>query len=81
MERREFSTYLTVGLILIKNNKILLMKRCNTGYEDGKYGLVAGHVESKESLKQAIIREAKEEIGINLSKQDLEYVCMVRNGK
>lgn len=50
-KNERFSAYITVGLLLIKDNKILLMRRCNTGYEDGKYTLVANYIESNDSLK------------------------------
>ena len=63
---------ISVQLIIENNNKILLLKRKNTGYEDGKYCLPGGHLEKNESIRSAIIREAKEEIGIELSKEDLE---------
>lgn len=63
---------ISVQLIVENNNKILLLKRKNTGYEDGKYCLPGGHLEKNESIRSAIIREAKEEIGIELSKEDLE---------
>ncbi len=53
-----------VYLILIKENKVLLLKRANTGYEDGNYSLVAGHMDGNETIKQAMIREATEEAGI-----------------
>ena len=43
-------------LVLIKNNKILLQIRFNTGYEDGKYSRVAGHVDKGETFTEAIIR-------------------------
>ena len=78
MERKNF--HLTIGLIIIKNNKALLMRRCNTGYMDGMYALVSGHVEDGESLKKAIIRESKEEIGIDVLEDDLKYVCITRKG-
>lgn len=35
-------------LILIKENKVLLLKCANTGYEDGNYSLVAGHMDGNE---------------------------------
>lgn len=77
MEER-FCSKLTVGLLLMQNNKILMMKRKNTGYMDGMYAFVAGHVEEGESLKQAMIREAKEEAGINVDEKDLEFICGIR---
>lgn len=61
----------TVQLLLEKDNKILFMKRENTGYADGKYGLPGGHVEKNEEIKEAMIREAKEEIGIDIKSNDL----------
>lgn len=67
-------------LVLKKGNKILLQRRFNTGYEDGKYSMVAGHVEKKETFTSALIRETKEEIGINLKPENLKVVhTMHRN--
>ncbi|MCO4781932.1 MAG: NUDIX domain-containing protein [Candidatus Cloacimonetes bacterium] len=59
-------------LILHQNEHILLLKRFNTGYEDGNYSLVAGHVEPKESFSQCIIREAFEEAGLTIQNKDLK---------
>ena len=61
-------------LVLIRNNKILLQRRFNTGYEDGKYSFVAGHVDKGETFTEAIIREVKEEAGIILEAEDLSVV-------
>lgn len=61
-------------LILLRNNKILLSRRFNTGYHDGYYGLVAGHKERRESFKQCLAREVKEEINIKLDAKDLETI-------
>lgn len=66
-----------VYLLLIKQNRILLLKRSNTGYEDGKYSLVAGHIEGNETIKQAMIREAKEEAGILIDENDIEIVTFL----
>lgn len=70
----------SVQLLMMKDDKILLTKRANTGYEDGKYCLPGGHVEKAEEIKEAMIREAEEEIGIKLKKEDLE-VYKVLNRK
>lgn len=64
-------------LILRRNGEILLLRRFNTGYEDGKYSLIAGHVEHSESPSQAIIREAREEAGIEVATEDLHFVKVV----
>jgi len=69
-------------LVLIKKNKILLQRRFNTGYEDGKYSVVAGHIDKGETFTKAIIREVKEEAGITLQAEDLSVVhVMNRNIK
>lgn len=68
---------ISVQLILEKENKILLLKRKNTGYEDGKYALPGGHVEANEEIRNALIREAKEEIGINLDIQDIQFFKVI----
>jgi 8-oxo-dGTP diphosphatase len=53
-------------LVLEKDSMILLQKRLKTGYEDGNYGLIGGHVEVGESFEDALIRESKEEAGIEI---------------
>ncbi|MFH1427993.1 MAG: NUDIX domain-containing protein [Patescibacteria group bacterium] len=61
-------------IILIRANKILLSRRFNTGFMDGKYGLIAGHGERSESFTKTIIREAKEEANITLEAKDLKVI-------
>lgn len=61
-------------LVLKKNNKILLLRRFNTGFEDGNYGLVAGHVDSGETFTTALIREAKEESGIDINSSAVQTI-------
>jgi len=53
---------------------ILLSRRCNTGFHDGEYSFPAGHLEGDETLIETMIREAKEEIGIELNPEDVKLV-------
>lgn len=46
---QRFKLILSVYLIFERDGKVLLLKRQNTGYEDGNYGLVAGHADGNES--------------------------------
>lgn len=59
-------------LILKKQNKVLLLRRYNTGFMDSKYSLPAGHIEKNEAARDSIIREAKEEIGITIKLKDIK---------
>ncbi|GHV26830.1 hypothetical protein FACS1894176_08060 [Bacteroidia bacterium] len=55
------------------------MRRFNTGYQDGKYEFPSGHIEKGETLTDAVIREAQEEIGIIVKEDDLSFVACVDN--
>ncbi len=74
LSKEKFKVIPTSHLILIKDGKILLSRRFNTGYEDGNYSVVAGHWEGNETSIQAMIREAKEEANIEIKPEDLEVV-------
>lgn len=63
-----------VHLFLERDGRVLLLRRFRTGYEDGKYSVVAGHLEGKETVVAAAVREAREEVGLELSPQDIAVV-------
>ncbi len=74
MAVERFKLVSTVHLFLIRDGKVLLLRRFNTGYEDGKYSVIAGHLDGDEEIKAAAIREAQEEAGIEISPLDLQVV-------
>ena len=74
MPKERFKLTPASYLVLIKDGKILLSKRFNTGYEDGNYSLVAGHLDGQETFRQAMTREALEEAGIIVNPEDLRVV-------
>ncbi len=81
MQKERFKLVPTSHLILTNDNKILLLRRFNTGYEDGNYSVVAGHLDGNETFLQAMVREASEEAGITIKEEDLEVVhVMHRKG-
>ena len=74
-ERKErFKLIPAVYLILRRDDDVLLLRRANTGYQDGKYGLIAGHLDGNELGIDAVIREAKEEADIKVSREDVKFV-------
>jgi 8-oxo-dGTP diphosphatase len=73
-QAQRFKLISSVHLFLIHDQNVLLLRRFNTGYEDGNYSVVAGHLDGDEEVKAAMIREAHEEAGIELRWEDLEVV-------
>jgi 8-oxo-dGTP diphosphatase len=63
-----------VHLFFLRADRVLLLRRFNTGWEDGNYSVPAGHVDAGETVTQAATREAREEIGVRLEPQDVEVV-------
>jgi len=61
-----------VYLVLSRNDDVLLIRRAHTGFEDGMYTLVAGHVDAGESFSEALVREAHEETGIVIQPHHLK---------
>lgn len=66
-----------VYLLLCDEAQVLLLQRQNTGHRDGEYSLVAGHIDEGESATEAMVREAHEEVGIELDRSALDPVHVV----
>ena len=79
--RQNFPYVGSVYLFLIKDEQILLLRRFQTGYEDGNYGLPAGHMDGNETVRESCAREVREEIGIEIDPHDMTVVhVMHRKG-
>lgn len=65
-----------VGAVIVKESKIVLIKRGNEPSK-GKWTIPGGLVELAESPEQAVIRETKEETGVNA--EDPTLIDLVSN--
>jgi len=77
MTKKRFKLSSFVSLVLRRNQEVLLIRRANTGYEDGLYCCAGGSVDGNEPITDALMREAKEELGIILKKEHLRVVHVI----
>lgn len=81
MNKERFKVIPAVYLILIRDNKILMLRRQNTGFEDGNYSLIAGHVDENEGPTRAVSREASEEAGIHILPENIRLAHVMYRKK
>ncbi len=65
-----------VFIMLRKDNQVALQLRQNCSFA-GSYGFIGGHLDGGESIIACAIREAKEEVGIDIRPKDLtlKLIC------
>ena len=68
-------------IIKIDNGKILLQRRQGTKLWPGFLALPAGHIDEGEDPYEAAIREAKEDLDITITRNDISdsFVVMRKN--
>lgn len=69
--------HVVVDILVLQNNKILMVKRTGKLLEGGKWAIVGGFVERDETTKQAAEREVLEETGWKV--KDLELLKVADN--
>lgn len=74
MAKNRFKMPIFSALILRRGQKVCLLNRANVKLHDGFYAIAGGGVDGSETVIQATIREAKEELGITLSQEDVKIV-------
>ncbi|WP_410570344.1 NUDIX hydrolase [Amycolatopsis sp. cmx-4-61] len=72
-----YTSFVDVLIILERGEQVLLAQRAGTGYADGQWNLPSGKLEAGEDMIAAIIREAHEELGVVVERDDLEMVTTV----
>ncbi len=71
--------HITVAAMFINEDKILLIKKSDSAYNK-RFSIVAGHLENGESPNFAIVREVKEELGIDFCNYEyLKKECGVED--
>lgn len=69
--------YSAAYMIMRQHQSVLLSRRCNTGFKDGWYTLPAGHCRPRELIKNCVIREAAEELGVNLQPHNITVLSVI----
>ncbi len=76
MSEERYKLPVAVFLILVRDGQVLLTRRQNTAWYDGSYDMASGHMEERESLADALCREAQEELGITVKPDDAAFVSV-----
>ena len=72
--KQRYTMPVAVFVILEKDSKIFCIRRFNTGFADGMFTLPSGHVEAGETPLVSAIREAREEVGVVVTPEQMRHV-------
>lgn len=75
MQNTRFDLFpVSIHLFFRRGDSVLMMRRQRTGFCDGLYSVPAGHVKQSESILEAAVREAREEVGLEVASASLRVV-------
>ena len=82
MKRIDYLPRVAVGAVLFDNDRVLLVKRSNDPAK-GMWAVPGGKIQPGETMQQALVREIKEETGLDIEVGDIVFVFDVikRNEK
>lgn len=70
---------IAVDIMLVKGTDVFLLQRAKHRTLGGYWAVPGGHIQPGESLKQAAIRETKEEVGVTIVPAELKLLSVVNN--
>lgn len=65
---KEGITHISTGVAIVRDGKVLLVRRSINDFLGGYYELPGGGVDNRETIEEAAMREIKEETGLLTSK-------------
>ncbi|MCK4665974.1 NUDIX domain-containing protein [Candidatus Dependentiae bacterium] len=74
-EINRYKTKVACYMIVLIDDKVLLMKRQNSGFHDGEYTVPSGHMDIGETPLEGAIRETFEET--DLIVKEAEFSCVI----
>lgn len=72
--------HILITIIYIENNNHEFLIQKTSPEKSGLYSSTGGHVQYKENSKQTIIREVFEELGVDISKDNIKYIKNISLG-
>jgi 8-oxo-dGTP pyrophosphatase MutT (NUDIX family) len=79
MSAEPFRVAAAVYGILREGERILLLRRAATGYRDGQLSLPAGHLDSGEDAVTGLMRELREELGIEADPRSCRLALLMHS--
>ena len=74
-----YRSVIDVHLICERDGQVLLAEGSGTGYADGQLNVPGGKLEDGETVVDAAIREAHEELGIEVEARKVRFVTVVHH--